>query len=74
VLPVWVVGWERSRPHRHHNHSPYNSLLPKVLEGGCGSPVLIGIIFLEVARRIGLPMHGTPLNEGEATPMTVMNT
>ena len=56
------------RPERHHNNAPANSLLPAVVESGRGSPVLLGVIYLEVARRVGLRMHGAPLSEGACRP------
>jgi regulator of sirC expression with transglutaminase-like and TPR domain len=52
------------RPDRHHNNNPNNSLLPKVLEQGYGSPLLLGVIYMEVARRMGLVLDATPLSEG----------
>ncbi|KAK3286977.1 hypothetical protein CYMTET_5493 [Cymbomonas tetramitiformis] len=52
------------RPDRHHNGDPQNSLLPRVLEEGRGSPVLLGVLYMEIARRIGLEVEGSPLSEG----------
>jgi hypothetical protein len=66
-----VGSYERhgyGRPERHHNNAPANSLLPAVVESGRGSPVLLGVIYLEVARRVGLRMHGAPLSEGACRP------
>jgi hypothetical protein len=69
----WGAGGERRyerhgyvRPPRHHNNDPAYSLLPAVVESGRGSPVLLGVLYLEVARRVGLRMHGAPLSEGKA--------
>ena len=66
-----VCSYERHgyvRPPRHHNNDPANSLLPAVVESGRGSPVLLGVLYLEVARRVGLRMHGAPLSEGGLGP------
>eukprot|EP00959_Pyramimonas_sp_CCMP1952_P002759 56945-Pyramimonas_sp.AAC.1 len=55
-----------TKPEFHHNNSPDNSLLPKVLEQGKGSPLLLGVVYMEVAHRMGLPLEGAPLSEGKS--------
>eukprot|EP00240_Pyramimonas_obovata_P005243 CAMPEP_0118928032 /NCGR_PEP_ID=MMETSP1169-20130426/5382_1 /TAXON_ID=36882 /ORGANISM="Pyramimonas obovata, Strain CCMP722" /LENGTH=409 /DNA_ID=CAMNT_0006869925 /DNA_START=280 /DNA_END=1507 /DNA_ORIENTATION=- len=61
-----------TRPNSHHNNSPDNSLLPKVLEQGSGSPLLLGVLYIEVARRMGLILEGAPLSEGPGSDYFVV--
>jgi regulator of sirC expression with transglutaminase-like and TPR domain len=42
-------------------HDPRNSLLDRVVERRIGLPISLGIVELEVAWRIGLPLHGVGL-------------
>lgn len=42
-------------------HDPRNSLLDRVVERRVGLPISLGIVELEVAWRIGLPLHGVGL-------------
>lgn len=42
-------------------HDPRNSLIDEVLARGVGLPILLGIVELEIAWRIGLPLHGIGL-------------
>lgn len=40
---------------------PANSFLPEVLARGRGLPILLSLVYLEVARRAGLPLFGLAL-------------
>lgn len=42
-------------------HSPHLYLLNHVMDTGKGSPVLLGLIYAELARRLGLPIYGVNL-------------
>ena len=46
--------------HRHY-YDPANSLLPRVLERRTGIPITLSLVYLELARRVGLPMVGIGL-------------
>jgi len=37
---------------------PRNSFLNEVLDRGCGIPITLAIVYVEVARRLGLPVEG----------------
>jgi regulator of sirC expression with transglutaminase-like and TPR domain len=49
------VGDEESYDH------PDNSMLDLVLERGIGLPILLSVVYEEVARRRGIPLHGVGL-------------
>jgi len=42
-------------------HAPRNTFLNKVLESRCGNPLSLSIIYLEVARRLNIPIYGVNL-------------
>lgn len=42
-------------------HSPQLYLINHVLDTGKGSPVMLGLIYAELARRLNLPIHGVNL-------------
>ncbi len=42
-------------------HSPLNSCLPRVLERKKGLPILLSVVWIEVARRAGFELHGIGL-------------
>lgn len=42
-------------------YDPRNSFLPQVLERRLGIPITLTVLFLEVARRVGVPAFGAPL-------------
>ncbi len=44
-----------------HFHSPANSMLGRVLESRRGNPLTLCVIFLLLARRLGMPIHGVNL-------------
>ena len=46
---------------RRAYYDPANSLLPRVLERRTGIPITLSLVYLELARRIGLPMVGIGL-------------
>lgn len=41
-------------------HSPENSFLDRVLERKVGLPITLSVVYLEVARRAGIPLYGVP--------------
>jgi len=43
---------------RTHYNDPRNSFLNDVLERRTGIPISLGVVYIEVARRIGLPVRG----------------
>lgn len=44
-----------------HFHSPANSMLSRVLESRRGNPLTLCVIYLLLARRLGMPLHGVNL-------------
>jgi regulator of sirC expression with transglutaminase-like and TPR domain len=51
----------RGDPRCYQEQDPANSHLNQVLERRRGLPILLSVIYLEVARRVGLPMQGLAL-------------
>jgi regulator of sirC expression with transglutaminase-like and TPR domain len=43
---------------RERYDDPRNSFLNEVLDRGCGIPITLSVVYVEVARRLGLPVHG----------------
>jgi regulator of sirC expression with transglutaminase-like and TPR domain len=43
---------------REHYFDPKNSFLNEVLDRKSGIPISLSVLYIEVARRIGLPLHG----------------
>ncbi|MCP3104825.1 transglutaminase-like domain-containing protein [Myxococcus sp. K15C18031901] len=41
-------------------HAPENSFLDQVLERKVGLPITLSVVYLEVARRAGIPLYGVP--------------
>ena len=46
------------RGNRDDYYDPRNSFLNDVLDRGLGIPITLSIIYMEVARRVGLPLYG----------------
>ena len=46
---------------RENYYDPQNSFLNRVLERKLGIPITLSLVYSEVGRRAGLPMHGIPL-------------
>lgn len=49
------------RGNEDHYFDPRNSFLNQVLDRRVGIPITLSVIYLELARRLGLPMHGIGL-------------
>jgi regulator of sirC expression with transglutaminase-like and TPR domain len=49
---------QRFTGNHEHYEDPSNSLLPDVLERRTGLPILLSLVYLEVGRRLGLPVEG----------------
>ena len=47
-------------PNAEDYYDPRNSYLNEVLERRIGIPITLSIVYMEVGRRIGLPLHGVP--------------
>lgn len=43
---------------RDHYDDPRNSFLNEVIDRGCGLPITLAIVYVEVGRRLGLPVSG----------------
>jgi len=48
-------------PNSKHFHSPANSMLNQVLESRRGNPISLCIIYMLIARKIGMPIYGVNL-------------
>ena len=48
-------------PHCYDQPDPADSFLDQVLERGCGLPILLSIVYLEIGWRLGLPVEGLGL-------------
>lgn len=57
-LSIHLFGEGGLRGDRKSYDDPRNSDLPLVLERGCGLPILLSIVMVGVARRLGLPLVG----------------
>jgi regulator of sirC expression with transglutaminase-like and TPR domain len=51
---------EGFRGNEEDYHSPENSFLDRVLEQKVGLPITLSVVYLEVARRAGIPLYGVP--------------
>ncbi|MBZ4400541.1 transglutaminase-like domain-containing protein [Myxococcus sp. XM-1-1-1] len=51
---------EGFRGNEDNYHSPENSFLDQVLERKLGLPITLSVVYLEVARRAGIPLYGVP--------------
>ncbi|PTL77687.1 SirB1 family protein [Vitiosangium sp. GDMCC 1.1324] len=51
---------EGFRGNEEDYHSPDNSFLDLVLERKVGLPISLSVVYLEVARRAGIPLYGVP--------------
>jgi len=51
----------RGDPHYSEQPDPANSYLDRVLERRTGLPILLSVVYLEVAWRLGLPLEGVAL-------------
>ncbi|MCP3065358.1 transglutaminase-like domain-containing protein [Myxococcus sp. K38C18041901] len=51
---------EGFRGNEENYHSPENSFLDQVLERKLGLPITLSVVYLEVARRAGIPLYGVP--------------
>ncbi len=52
---------ERFRGNDVDYHAPENSFLPTVLKQRLGLPITLAVVYLEVARRAGIPLFGVSL-------------
>ncbi|MBW3557208.1 MAG: transglutaminase-like domain-containing protein [Actinobacteria bacterium] len=52
---------EGFRGNENDYYDPRNSYLHQVLDRRLGIPITLGIVMMEVARRLGLPMAGVPM-------------
>ena len=57
-LSIHLFGADGLRGDRKSYDDPRNSDLPLVLERSCGLPILLSIVMVAVARRLGLPLVG----------------
>jgi len=57
-LSIHLFGEGGLRGDRESYDDPRNSDLPLVLKRGCGLPILLSIVMVGVARRLGLPLVG----------------
>jgi regulator of sirC expression with transglutaminase-like and TPR domain len=48
----------RFRPNVEDYYDPRNSFLNDVLERRVGIPITLSVLYMEVGRRVGLPLHG----------------
>lgn len=48
-------------PNSKHFHSPANSMINQVLESRRGNPISLCIIYMLIARKIGMPIYGVNL-------------
>lgn len=48
-------------PNSKHFHSPANSMLNQVLESRRGNPISLCVIYMLIARKIGMPIYGVNL-------------
>ena len=48
-------------PNAEDYYDPRNSYLNDVLERRVGIPISLSILYMEIGRRIGLPLQGVPL-------------
>ncbi|TAE31106.1 MAG: hypothetical protein EAZ91_09010 [Cytophagales bacterium] len=48
-------------PNSKHFHSPANSMINQVLESRKGNPISLCIIYMLIARKIGMPIYGVNL-------------
>ena len=46
---------------RENYYDPRNSFLNEVIDRRCGIPITLSVIYIEVARQIGFPIHGIGL-------------
>lgn len=57
---------------KKHFHSPNNSYINNVLEVKSGNPISITLLYLELARRLKLPIYGVNLAEHFVAAYTVL--
>lgn len=60
-LNRYLFGELGFRGNEEHYYDPRNSFLDQVLDRRLGVPVSLGIVYLEVGRRLGLPVRGLPV-------------
>jgi regulator of sirC expression with transglutaminase-like and TPR domain len=58
ALNSFLFVEQRFTGNHEHYEDPSNSLLPDVLERRTGLPILLCLVYLEVGRRLGLPVEG----------------
>lgn len=58
ALNGFLFGEQGFGPDREHFSDPRNSYLNEVLERKVGIPITLSIVYIEVGRRIGLPLEG----------------
>lgn len=61
VINLVLYGEEGFHPNRDDYYDPENSYLDRVLATRKGIPITLGLIYMEVARRVGLPLQGIGL-------------
>lgn len=61
ALEALLVGELGFAGDRDDYDAPENSFLPRVLARRRGLPILLSVVYLEVGRRAGLPLHGVAL-------------
>ncbi len=61
VMNVILFEQEHFRGNLHDYYNPSNSFLNRVLESRTGIPITLSILYIEVGRRVGLPLVGIGL-------------
>lgn len=61
VLTRFLHDEERFRGNADDYYDPRNSFLNEVLDRRWGIPITLSILYIEVARRLGIPVHGVGL-------------
>ncbi len=58
ALARFLADEEGFRGDTQRYHAPENSFIDRVLERKMGLPILLSVVYLEVARRSGIPLYG----------------
>lgn len=61
VINVILFEQEHFRGNLHDYYNPANSFLNRVLESRTGIPITLSVLYMEVGRRVGLPLVGIGL-------------
>ncbi len=59
IINRYLFDELKFRGDRDHYYNPANSLLDQVIDRRLGIPVTLGLIYLEIVGRLGLPIYGT---------------